>query len=875
MLRLLFFYLLSLMLITKMYGQAGTGVTSYTVCSSGLVRQLHIDAQENIWLATSTEGLKKFKNGVILNTYNTSNSAILSNNLTYVYCYNSKVAIGSNFGFSIFDGTTFTNYSTTNSALPNDTIKEFCNVGNTLFIATKAGLSIFDGNSFTNYNTSNSILTTKIINEMSKDNGNTVYLATAKGLFSYNNSTNSFTNHTLSNTPFPRTSAIKRIYVDDNNYVWLDGANRFDGTSYTNLKWIYPQYEFPPATAPIYKGINGGIGIGNEEYLPDNSKLKFSGSLLMYSVPTYRYVVQSSNLHIWSSVTNTLRDFNPTAINYNPIVTPRTDFNILNVNNAQVRLNSSGSLFAANPYYHSDYLIPSNSECNPVYFATPWMAGLDSANSLHQFGFSVYYDNSLLAGPIDTITGCADIVNNDYYKRVWRTDRLKIEEFKYYFQNGSVQNGTYTPDTDIIEWPASGIANYSRQLAPFVDVNGDGLYRPLIDGDYPLIKGDQMCYWIVNDKPNNTFVNAYNGVPFGVEIHISAYAYTCPSITDSLQVLNNTTFYEYKVINRSNQNYHDVYFGNLHFFDYSAFNQAYIGCYPPYNYGFAYISPDTLTYPFSNSTCSKFPPMNAIVVLDGPLAQANDSIDNNNNGVIDELGEKNLMPIFRTYYYTQSPKISTPQYASTFYRYLKGLWADTSPITVGNNGYTGTVPTKLIFDGEPGGAGWTEMSVPGNQPVAWKLFLQSCGPLNIAVGETIQYSFANVFTQDVTAPYNLNSLYHKNRDDVRRITDWYNQNTAPSCFDVNVNVGYEANNERSKLTIYPNPFKGSFTVQLLGNEPIMEIKIYNVLGERVSSKLINQNIKEVIVNMNDLPQGVYIVEAKTINQYLHKKIVKQ
>ncbi len=51
----------------------------------------------------------------------------------------------------------------------------------------------------------------------------------------------------------------------------------------------------------------------------------------------------------------------------------------------------------------------------------------------------------------------------------------------------------------ILEWPANGnpfakgaggvalVVNHD--LAPFVDVNGDGKYNPLL-GDYPAMKGD-------------------------------------------------------------------------------------------------------------------------------------------------------------------------------------------------------------------------------------------------------------------------------------------------------------------------------------------------------------------------------------------------
>ena len=38
----------------------------------------------------------------------------------------------------------------------------------------------------------------------------------------------------------------------------------------------------------------------------------------------------------------------------------------------------------------------------------------------------------------------------------------------------------------------------NRNLAPFVDQKGDGIYDPT-EGDYPDIEGDQAIWWVMND----------------------------------------------------------------------------------------------------------------------------------------------------------------------------------------------------------------------------------------------------------------------------------------------------------------------------------------------------------------------------------------
>jgi hypothetical protein len=80
------------------------------------------------------------------------------------------------------------------------------------------------------------------------------------------------------------------------------------------------------------------------------------------------------------------------------------------------------------------------------------------------------------------------------YDKIWKVSYTDINNFITAFNSGSV---VATPD--MLTWPAHGSGNNSRNLAPFVDYNGDGIYNPN-DGDYPKIKGDQTLYFIFNDK---------------------------------------------------------------------------------------------------------------------------------------------------------------------------------------------------------------------------------------------------------------------------------------------------------------------------------------------------------------------------------------
>ena len=78
------------------------------------------------------------------------------------------------------------------------------------------------------------------------------------------------------------------------------------------------------------------------------------------------------------------------------------------------------------------------------------------------------------------------------------------------------------------------------------------------------------------------------------------------------------------------------------------------------------------------------------------------------------------------------------------------------------------------------------------------------------------------------------------------------------------------------LDIYPNPAGASLTLTLSKGEGIRQVKIFDVLGKEVlSQKLLNQNSKEVSVDVGVLVSGVYVVEATTERGLVRKKFVKE
>ena len=82
--------------------------------------------------------------------------------------------------------------------------------------------------------------------------------------------------------------------------------------------------------------------------------------------------------------------------------------------------------------------------------------------------------------------------------------------------------------------------------------------------------------------------------------------------------------------------------------------------------------------------------------------------------------------------------------------------------------------------------------------------------------------------------------------------------------------------ETSAISIYPNPFSTSFTIQMDQGSPA-QIEIFNHLGQLVES-VIPGNIQQgefiYTFKASELPCGVYIVKLMVGKEILSKKIVK-
>jgi hypothetical protein len=89
-----------------------------------------------------------------------------------------------------------------------------------------------------------------------------------------------------------------------------------------------------------------------------------------------------------------------------------------------------------------------------------------------------------------------------------------------------------------------------------------------------------------------------------------------------------------------------------------------------------------------------------------------------------------------------------------------------------------------------------------------------------------------------------------------------------------INKSLQPNSE--KVTLYPNPNQGVFTIQVQLNQGniIQQVRILNMISGQVIN-LGNSNTNSIDVNMPDMPLGVYAVQVQTNHSILTSQFIKQ
>ena len=406
-------------------------------------------------------------------------------------------------------------------------------------------------------------------------------------------------------------------------------------------------------------------------------------------------------------------------------VKSQTAYEYLDQNGLSARFNADGQLFWDGK--KSAFEAPKGSGTHSLSAAGLWIGGIDQ-NHIHHVSAQTYgvTGTDFHPGPLDN-NGNTDSATSSLYNKVWKVTRLEIDSFLA---------GLSVPNS-IKNWPGNGntAKGFAQKLAPFVDVDADGVYNPA-KGDYPDIKGDVMLWWVFNDKIQHTETGSKALV---MEIQASAYTFNCSN--DPL--LNNTIFLHYSIANRNVLAFDSFYAGVWTDFDMGNPFNDYIGCDPSRNAFFGYNADnsdkdttivrkkDSIFYKGYGSKL----PAQSFNFLDG--------FKSDNGG---------FMPMshFVYFYNTDDSTIQGyPRYESEYLAYLSGKWRNGSSITEGADGTKGNIITNFAFPGDPADDNqWSERTVMNKH--ADRSCIGSYGPVKMASGDVKEINAAFIFNMSGT-----------------------------------------------------------------------------------------------------------------------------
>lgn len=612
-----------------------------------------------------------------------------------------------------------------------------------VFISSTSGVFVYDLNTanWQVVNRSNSLLPSDTVNSLFADHTDNVWVSTPWGFASWSSS--GIVPYTMNNYAMP-FSSVNSIAVTafDTIIAGYNTVYKWSGNSFLNLDSIFSRRFYPDnwcdslsfgflTTKYVDQYYNRSrltVGSNNDIYIARNStynlmmlvkpggvvrtaKLpagenllnRFSAykndSLIYYSQNFYRLgILPADNSFNYNDPPDSLNMIFPSTFEFDIPESFKSNGGKADLapNMISTRILNRGDLgwdpVSQYPYYN----VPRYSSISSIYCSSIWFGGYDQQGNLYSAAQTYRQgSNDFLPGPLDTL-GKADSTARVFFDNIWVTRRTDIDEFRYNYAIGNVQNGTFVISPYILDWPAFyNNSLFPQRLAPFVDFNGDGSYNPY-DGDYPDIKGEQMSWCVYND---DLFKTETNSPSMFAEIHASAYGYYCPSAQDALsRLIAYTTFYHYDIYNRSDRTYDSCYFGVWAEMDLGNASDDYMGC-NVRNHTFYVYNGDSIDDGLLGfDTCT---PVQNISFLRGVPAPVGDGIDNDHNGIIDELNEDFGMSNF-TYYTDGNPLSTFPNEAEDYYFYLRSRYVNGTPVTFGGRG-TGSgpgatnIPTNYMF----------------------------------------------------------------------------------------------------------------------------------------------------------------------------------
>jgi PKD repeat protein len=80
-------------------------------------------------------------------------------------------------------------------------------------------------------------------------------------------------------------------------------------------------------------------------------------------------------------------------------------------------------------------------------------------------------------------------------------------------------------------------------------------------------------------------------------------------------------------------------------------------------------------------------------------------------------------------------------------------------------------------------------------------------------------------------------------------------------------VGLNEQLAATKMSVFPNPTKGAFTIQLSQKTGVSTtVNLYNITGARVQQNMVPEGARDISVDASSLPEGIYFLKLETQNK---------